>query len=195
MGTLKQAADFPQSSVYSSLSRTAYPKRMKRKSFKRKHRIPPYLVPDVRKRLAAEIYADVHERWQLFAEGCLRNRYFHQQTFSNRPNCMACSKRFNRDEAKVKSRIEKHHHIYLRLCVGQVLDAESDDIYRDPVKGEFDQVPDCRRCHQENPEYFEGCRKAIYPVHASCHEQIHDLEAFFIEKRRGALLKAFHSVA
>ena len=127
-------------------------------------------------RHVAKIFGD-DVRWRRFAEGCLRNRYFHEEVFLRGPKCLPCGRHFNKKDAAVTSKIEKHHADYLRLCIGSPLPPDHDDIYRPAVKGEFDEVPDCRRCREENYEYFEGCLKRIYPVHASCHGRIHEKDS------------------
>jgi hypothetical protein len=88
----------------------------------------------------------------------------------------ACDRLFDGENAAVSSKIEKHHHCYLRLCIGNFLPSDSDDIYRTVKDGEFPLAPDCRRCKAENPEYYQGCIKKIFPVHGKCHEDIHELE-------------------
>ena len=166
-------------------------------------KIPRYLVPfikkgrvpGVRKKHAAEIYATDHDRWRLFAEGCLRNRYFHEEVFMRGPKCLPCDRRFNKKEASVASKIEKHHADYLRVCIGPLLPNDHEDIYRPAVKGEIDQVPDCRRCHEENFDYFEGCLKRIYPVHGFCHGRIHDKERHFVKKAQAKLKDDFYQAA
>ena len=150
---------------------------MNKRDLEKLKKIPRYLVPFIkkgrvpgmRKKHARQVYdADV-DRWRLYAEGCLRNRYFHEEVFLREPKCLPCDRKFSKSEGKVTSKIEKHHADYLRICTGALLPDDHDDIYRPAVKGEIDQVPDCRRCHAENYEYFEGCLKRIYPVHGACH--------------------------
>ena len=51
-----------------------------------------------------------------------------------------------------------------------------DDIYRPVKNNEFPHVPDCRQCKADNPEYYEGCIKKIFPVHHQCHKDIHGVE-------------------
>lgn len=138
------------------------------------------------KRHVATVYAHVNDQWRLFAEGCLRNRYFHEEVFLRGPRCLACERQFNRQECQVRSKIEKHHNDYLHLCqyTGPLLPKDHDDIYRPATKDEFDQVPDCRQCHMDDPAKFEACLKRIYPVHSSCHERIHDKERHFNQKAR-----------
>ena len=137
------------------------------------------LVPKVRKHHAREIMIHEPDAWLAFAEGCLRNRYFHEQVLARGPKCLGCNRRFNRKVAKVRSRIEKHHESYIRLCIGSELPSSSNDILREVVEREFDRVPDCRRCHAENSEYFQGCLKLVFPMHAACQERC--------MKRRGIL--------
>ncbi len=78
---------------------------------------------------------------------------------------LACKRQFNHEDSAVQSKIEKHHNSYTRLCIGPLLPADSDDIYRVAAKGEFTDVPDCRRCHEENPDYFAGRLKKVFRVH------------------------------
>lgn len=95
---------------------------------------------------------------------------------------MACDRHFNGGTTIHHSRIEKHHHCYLRLCTGTILPDDSKDIYRPVKRAEFDHVPDCRQCQAQSPEYFAGCVKKIFPVHSECHEDIHELERYLFMK-------------
>ena len=95
---------------------------------------------------------------------------------------MACNHHFNSDKATHHSHIEKHHHCYLRLCIGDILPEDSEDIYRPTMNEEFEHVPDCRKCKMNNPEYYQGCVKKIFPVHGECHEDIHEIEKWFFKK-------------
>lgn len=149
---------------------------MKKPKSKRKKFIPLFLVPKVRKRHVLPIFQEHETLWKLFAEGALRNRFFHEEIMKRGSKCLACDRHFNGENAAVSSKIEKHHHCYLRLCIGNLLPSDSDDIYRLAKDGEFPLVPDCRRCKAENPEYYQGCIKKIFPVHGKCHEDIHELE-------------------
>ena len=94
-------------------------------------------------------------------------------------------------EASVQSKIEKHHNCYLRLCTGELLPEGHEDEYRPPSEREYPLTPDCRRCAQDNPDYFKGCVAKVFPVHAECHEDIHELEAYFVKKKRKGLLRWF----
>jgi hypothetical protein len=164
---------------------------MKKSLFKMKKHIPLFLVPKIRKRHVPPIYKDHETAWKLFAEGALRNRVFHDDVIGRGKKCLACNRRFNNDKASVSSRIEKHHHCYLRLCIGSMLPEKSDDIYR-PVKNhEFQYVPDCRQCKVNNPDYYEGCVKKIFPVHSRCHENIHKVEKYFFAHLAINLHKSF----
>ena len=167
---------------------------MKKSVFEKKKHIPLFLVPKVRKRHVLPIYR-VHETlWRLFAEGALRNRIFHDDVLKRGKKCLACDRHFNGDKAAISSRIEKHHHCYLRLCIGNILPEESEDIYRPTKEGTFSQVPDCRQCKADNPVYYEGCIKKIFPVHSECHEDIHEVEKYRFIKLRKKLLANFLSV-
>lgn len=135
------------------------------------------------------------DAWRAFAEGCLRNRYFHERVIKRGPKCLACNHSFNREDAKISSKIEKHHESYIRLCIGAALSPGDDDIYREATDKEFSQVPDCRRCQAENPTYFRGCLKLIYPLHASCHGRVHEKEKRFIKAWRKKLIDDFNIVA
>jgi len=163
--------------------------------FDKQKRVPRYLAPKIKKRHAAVIYQAVEDQWRLFAEGCLRNRFFHERVFGRGSKCLACDRRFNRKDAAVHSKIQKHHRCYSRICTGQLLSENSEDIYRPAVEGEIDAVPDCRQCSIENPEYFAGCLKRIYPVHGECHEDIHELERYFVKKKKWKLLEHFNSAS
>lgn len=149
---------------------------MKKGVFDENKQIPRYLVPQVKKRHALEIFAAVEAPWRLFAGGCLRNSYFHDQVLTRGPKCLACKRRFNHADAATQSKIEKRHNSYTRLCIGPLLPAVADDIYREASKGKFAGVPDCRQCRKDNPDYFEGCLKKVLPVHGECHGDLHELE-------------------
>lgn len=170
---------------------------MKKPKSKRKKFIPLFLVPKVRKRHVLPIFQEHETLWKLFAEGVLRNRFFHEEIMKRGPKCLACDRHFNGENAAVSSKIEKHHHCYLRLCIGKLLPPDSDDIYRPAKDGEFPLVPDCRRCKAENPEYYQGCIKKIFPVHGKCHEDIHELEKLLFtnlkKKLRADFLSAVNS--
>lgn len=165
---------------------------MKKSVFDKNKHIPRFLVPKVKKRHAAALYG-ASERWRLFAEGCLRNRYFHERIFQRGPKCLGCDKKFNREEAKIQSKIEKHHNCYMRECIGSLLPDGHYDIYRDVSGDESDEVPDCRRCEIDNPEYFEGCLKRIFPVHGECHGDIHEIEQWRNRKLKKTLMAEFHA--
>jgi hypothetical protein len=74
-----------------------------------------------------------------------------------------------------------------------ICDCASDDIYRPAKDGEFPLVPDCRRCKAENPEYYQGCIKKIFPVHGKCHEDIHELEKLLFTNLKKKLWADFLS--
>jgi len=166
---------------------------MKKISFKKKKHIPLFLVPKVRKRHVPPIYKDHETLWRLFAEGALRNRLFHDDVMDRRKKCLACNRRFNNSKATVSSKIDKHRHCYLRLCIGNILPKDSGDIYRPIKNGEFPHVPDCGQCKADNPEYYEGCIKKIFPVHHQCHEDIHEVEKYHFTKLRKKMRDAFLS--
>ena len=146
---------------------------MKKSVFEKKKHIPLFLVPKVRKWHVLPIFKDHETAWKLFAEGALRNKVFHDDVMGRGKKCLACKRCFNHEDAGVSSRIEKHHHCYLRLCIGQILPEDSEDIYRTVKNGGFPHVPDCRQCKIDHHEYYEGCIKKIFPVHRQCHEDIH----------------------
>ncbi len=150
------------------------------------------LVPKIKKRYAAEIMIHEPDAWRAFSEGCLRNRYFHERVFKRGPKCLGCNRRFNHEEAKISSKIEKHHESYIRLCIGAALPPNSDDIDRQAADKEFNQVPDCRRCQAENPVYFQGCLKLIFPLHSSCHGRVHEKEKYFLKAWRKKLFDDFN---
>jgi hypothetical protein len=151
----------------------------------------PKFVPKVKKRHAAKIMADEPDAWRAFSEGCLRNRYFHEQVLGRGAKCLSCNRRFNREEAKNPSKIDKHHESYIRLCIGGELPEKHDDVYREAKKGEFDRVPDCRQCHKDNPDYFHGCLKLIFPLHHACHGRVHERERWYLDTWKAKLLDDF----
>ena len=118
---------------------------------KRKNFIPLFLVPKVRKRHVIPIFQAFEIPWKLFAEGALRNRFFHEEIMNRGPKCLACDRHFNGENAAVSSKIEKHHHCYLRFCIGKLLPPDSDDIYRQAKDSEFSLVPDLSLIHISEP--------------------------------------------
>lgn len=148
---------------------------MKKPHLKKKKHIPLFLVPKVRKHHVPPIYKDHETAWRLFAEGALRNRIFHDDILNRGKKCLACDRQFSTGKKRHSTRIEKHHHCYLRLCLGNMLPDKSGDIYRPSRNGEFPHVPDCGQCKVDNPEYYEGCIKKIFPIHSQCHEDIHEV--------------------
>lgn len=168
------------------------------KALEKLKKIPIYLipgcgkfgVPGMIKRHVAKLHESSNEQWRLFAEGCLRNRYFRDYIIDRSIKCLACGKKHTD-----KSRIEQHHNDYLWNCIGNILDENSPDIQRKAVKGEFPHVPDCRQCRIDNPEHFNECQKRIYGVHAACHERIHDKERYFRTKAAEKLKGDFNSVS
>lgn len=164
---------------------------MKKSYFQLKKEIPLFLVPKVRKHHAFPLFRTQETAWKLFAEGLLRNRFFHEEILRRGNKCLACNRHFNNKKAATSSKIEKHHQCYLRLCIGKILPEDSDDIYRPIQSGEFQFVPDCRCCKTENPEYYQGCIKKIFPVHSKCHEDIHEVESYIFLNLKKKLLKSF----
>ena len=166
-----------------------------KKTSKRKKHIPFFLIPKIRKRHVRPIFKDYETQWKLFAEGALRNRVFHEDVIRRSKTCLVCNRHFNHEHAAVSSKIDKHHHCYVRLCIGSTLPEDSDDIYRLAQKGEFSPVPDCRQCKADNPAYYAGCIKKIFPVHHHCHAQIHEREKFWFNTLSKKLLSGFRSAA
>ena len=168
---------------------------MKKSISKKKNYIPSFLVPKMRKRHVLPLYSDHKIEWKLFAEGALRNKVFHDDVINRGNKCLACNRHFNHEHAAVSSKIDKHHHCYVRLCRGNILPEGSEDIYRPARNTEFPHVPNCRTCKTENPEYYEGCIKKIFPVHHQCHGRIHEVEKFRFNKLGKKLLSSFRSVS
>jgi len=167
---------------------------MKKTSKQKKH-IPFFLIPKIRKRHVLPIYSNHETEWKLFAEGALRNKVFHDDVINRGNKCLSCNRHFNHDHATVSSKIDKHHHCYVRRCIGNILPEASVDIYRQARNNEFPHVPDCRTCKTENPEYYEGCIKKIFPVHHQCHSHIHKVEKFWFNKLGKKLLSCFRLVS
>ena len=161
---------------------------------KKLSKIPRFLIPGrgksyapgMVKRHVAMMCASIDDQWRLFSEGCLRNRYFRDEALKRSPKCRACNKAFDSG-----SRIEQHHNDYLWSCIGTPLSENSPDIHRAPRPQEYPRVPDCRSCHAANPEHFEACQKRIFPVHAACHELIHEKERYFRNTAKTELLTEF----
>ena len=167
---------------------------MSKAELKRLSTIPRFLIPGRGKRNApgmikrhvARLCFPINDEWRLFSEGCLRNRFFRELVLKRKPKCKACNRSFDD-----RSRIEQHHNDYLWACTGEILPDDSPDIHRAPMPQEYPKVPDCRRCFKENPEQFRGCQERIFPVHAACHERIHDKERYFRNKAKQELLDSF----
>ncbi len=164
-----------------------------KKTSKRGKTIPFFLIPKIRKRHVPPIFRNHETQWKLFAEGALRNRVFHDDVIRRGKSCLACNRHFNQEHATISSKIDKHHHCYVRLCIGNILPENSEDIYRPTRNTEFSHVPDCRTCKTDNPEYYEGCIKKIFPVHHQCHRHIHEVEKFRFIKLGKKLLSGFRS--
>lgn len=143
---------------------------------KKKTSVPGFLVPRIRKHHVSMLYTNYETEWRVFAEGSLRNKAFHDDVLNRGDKCLVCNKTLGTATPKKSSRIEKHHHCYMRLCTGNILPNNSVDIYRKARKTEFPLVPDCRQCKIDNPKYYAGCLKKIFPVHRKCHEDIHECE-------------------
>lgn len=161
---------------------------------KRLTKIPHYLIPGrgkfgrpgMIKRHVAHVCQPIDHHWRLFAEGCLRNRFFREMVLKHKPKCKACNRKLDD-----RSRIEQHHNDYLWACTGSILPSDSPDIHRAPQGNEYEHVPDCRKCFAENPDQFWSCQNRIWPVHAACHERIHDKERFFRDRARKKLIRSF----
>lgn len=141
------------------------------------------------------VFGNHEAQWQLFAEGALRNRVFHDDVMYRGKTCLACNRHFNHEHAAVSSKIDKHHYCYLRLCIGSILPEDSEDIYRPAKKEEHPSVPDCRQCTTSDPEYYAGCIRKIFPVHHRCHTHLHEREKFWFSALGKKLLCRFHSAA
>ena len=165
------------------------------KTSKRKKHIPFFLIPEIRKRHVSPIFKNQETEWRLFAEGALRNTVFHDDVMKRGKTCLACNRHFNHEYAVVYSRIDKHHHCYVRLCVGNILPGGSEDIYKPAMKSEDSLVSDCRQCKAINPEYYAGCIKKIFPVHHQCHKHIHEQEKCVFNNLSNKLLSGFRSAA
>jgi hypothetical protein len=164
----------------------------KSESEKNRH-IPFFLIPKIRKRHVPPVFRNHEPQWQLFAEGALRNKVFHDDVMNLGKTCLACNRHFNHEHATTSSKIDKHHHCYIRLCTGNVLPEDSEDIYRPAKKEEYSLVPDCRQCKASNPEYYAGCIRKVFPVHHQCHKHIHEREKFVFDTMNKKLLSSFHS--
>lgn len=160
----------------------------------KKKLIPKFLIPKVRKHHVHDIYIANEAEWKLFAEGALRNKVFHEDVINRGNMCLSCDKSLSVKRTKTLFKIDKHHHCYMRLCIGNVLPENSKDIVRAHQNGEYSYVPDCRQCKSINPEYYEGCIKKIFPVHHVCHKHTHELEKILFKNLGNKLLFSFRSV-
>jgi len=173
---------------------------MKTPDLERLKKIPRALIPGrgksyapgMIKRHVAMLCASIDDEWRWISEGCLRNRYFRSQVIARNAKCTACQRK--RDD---RSRIEQHHVCYLNVCrhAGPLLPADSPDVHRKPRAGEHPDIPDCRACHAQSPENFNECLKRIEPVHAACHERIHDKERYFRTRAKEDLQSQFYDAA
>lgn len=166
-----------------------------KKTVSKKKYIPHFLIPKIRKRHVLPIFKDHETQWKLFAEGALRNKVFHDDVINRGKKCLACNRYFNHENSAIASKIDKHHHCYMRLCIGNTLSENSEDIYRQAKSHEFPYVPDCRTCKTDNPAYYAGCIKKIFPVHHQCHSHIHEREKFWFYSLNNKLLSGFRSAA
>lgn len=160
---------------------------------KRKYRgyIANFLIPKIPKRWAYEVFKEREGEWRLYAEGCLRNRRFHEAIFERGSKCLVCDKPILGKDGKRVKQCDKHHNDYLRLCIGWPLDEGHNDEIR-PIEGrEFYQVPDCASCEEQDPEYFAGCVNKVFPVHRHCHGRIHEVEKQLREGQHAAYKQAF----
>lgn len=156
----------------------------------KKHKNSIRNVPKVSKAKARQIYANkgLLDEWLLFAEGMLRNGFVREQLLSRMGGmCDWCLRKFNREDASIQSRIESHHREYMHVCTYKKILLDGDkDIRRKPIDGESLFVPDCRSCYKRYVSHddrsFWNCFNLIKPVHAACHEKIHDRE--MINKER-----------
>ena len=153
--------------------------------------IPSFLIPKIRKRHVLPIFRNHEMQWKLFAEGALRNKIFHDDVMNRGNKCLACNRYFNHEKSVVSSKIDKHHHCYVRLCIGNILLNNSEDKYRPARNNEFPHVPDCGTCKANNPKYHEGCIKKIFPIHHQCHGRIHEREKSLFNKLGKKLLSSF----
>lgn len=160
---------------------------------KKKTSVPGFLVPRIRKHHVSMLYTNYETEWRVFAEGSLRNKVFHDDVLNRGDKCLVCDKTLSTANPKKISHIEKHHHCYMRLCTGNILPDNSDDIYRKARKTEFPLVPDCRQCKIDNPRYYAGCIKKIFPVHRKCHGKIHKLEKNLFGRLTDKLKRDFSS--
>lgn len=158
---------------------------------KKKASVPGFLVPRVRKHHVSMLYTNYETEWRVFAEGSLRNKVFHDDVLNRGDKCLVCNKSLGTANSNKTSHIEKHHHCYMRLCTGKILPENSYDIYRKASKTEFPLVPDCRQCKIDNPKYYIGCIKKVFPVHRKCHCKIHKVEKYLFEKLGKKLQRAY----
>ena len=166
---------------------------MKKIFSKKKTSVPGLLVPKVRKHQASMLYTNYETEWRVFAEGSLRNKVFHDDVLNRGDKCLVCGKTLNTANSKKIAHVDKHHHCYMRLCTGNLLPDNSDDIFRKARKADFLRVPDCRQCKLTNPNYYSGCIKKIFPVHRKCHRKIHKVEKALFDRLSKKLKKDFAS--
>lgn len=63
---------------------------MNKTFFRKEKRVPLFLVPKVRKRHVPLIYKDHETAWELFVEGALRNKVFHDDVLNRGSKCRMC---------------------------------------------------------------------------------------------------------
>ncbi len=170
----------------------------------KKHKNSIRNVPKVRKNKARERYEQrgLLNEWLLFSEGLLRNSFMREQILKRMDKtCDWCVRKFNRDDAKNKSRIEVHHREYMRHCTfPKTLPTGDKDIWRGiGADEECFEVPDCRSCYQrygQGDRGFWDCFNLLKPLHAECHKAVHKKErAGHDRAKRIGFQKAFHARA
>lgn len=141
------------------------------------------------------LYSEIRKRFGSYSRKVRSGiKIFHDDVLGREQKCLAYNRRFNNDKAAVSSRNEKHHHYYLRLCIGDILPDDSNDIYRLVKSDEFPYVPNCHQCKVDNPDYYEGCIKKIFPVHSQCHKDVHEVEKYLFTRVGKKLLADFQVV-
>ncbi len=171
----------------------------------KKHKNSIRNVPKVRKQKARDLYEKqgLLNEWLLFSEGLLRNRFMREQILKRMDKtCDWCIRKFNKEDAKIQSRIEVHHREYMQHCTFlKTLPTSDKDIWRSIGEGEeCIEVPDCRSCYlryvRQGDKRFWRCFDLLKPLHAECHKAVHakEQEGHTRVKRLG-FQKAFHAGA
>lgn len=105
--------------------------------------IPPILGRNIKKKYGED------PQWILYGEKLCRNKFMRDQLLEREKYiCPVCGKKI------LKSKAVIHHRNYDNICK-----------YNKSEKN----IPCCKECSINNPEYFNECEKGIICVHPYCN--------------------------